>query len=196
MPMQRPNQGQQMLENKGRKSSSCSTASKHSTSDQKKNILIAGDSLLRDIKGWMMSRQSSVKVHSFRGEDTRDMHFHIQPLINKKPDKTILYISTNDLNSGLTPEEISEKVLNLTKRITDHGTECAVSSIVIKGDELWEIGKTVNSKIQRELEGFNVDFISHNIEIRHLNSSRIHLNRFGVPKLATNFINYIKERRI
>ena len=90
-----------------------------------------------------------------------------------------------------------KKVLNLTQRITDHGTECAVSSIVIRGDELWEIGKTVNSKIQRELEGFNADFISHdNIEIRHSNSSRIHLNRFGVPKLATDFINCIKEHRI
>ena len=108
-----------------------------------------------------------------------------------------VHTGTNDLNSGQTPEDISKKVLNLTKRITDHGTECVVSSIVIRGDELWEIGKTVNSKIQRELEGFNVDFISHNnIEISHLNSSRIHLNRFGVPKLTTNFINYIKERRI
>ena len=145
----------------GRKSSSFSTASKHSTSDQKKNILIAADSLLRDIKGWMMSRQGSVKFHPFSGADTSNMEFHIQPLINKKPKKIILHIGTNDLNSGLTPEEISKKALNLTKRITDHGIERAVSSVVIRGDELWEIGKTVNSKIQRELDGFNADFISH-----------------------------------
>ena len=88
----------------------------------------------------MISRQSSIKVHSFSGADISDMDFPIQPLINKKPDKIILHIGTNDLNSGLTPEEISKKVLNLTKRITDHGIECAVSSIVIRGDELWEIG--------------------------------------------------------
>ena len=95
-------------------------------------------------------------------------------LINKKPDKIILHIGTNDLNRGMTPEEISKKVLNLTKRITDHSIECAVSSTAIRGDELWEISKTANTKIQVELEGFNVDYISHdNIEIRHLNSSRM-----------------------
>ena len=56
------------------------------SSERKKRIIIAGDSIVKDIKGWLMSRQKSVKVHSFSGADTADMEHFLQPLINTKPD--------------------------------------------------------------------------------------------------------------
>ena len=62
------------------------------SSERKKRIIIAGDSIVKDIKGWLMSRQKSEKMYSFSGADTADMEHFLQPLINKKPDQIILHI--------------------------------------------------------------------------------------------------------
>ena len=35
-------------------------------------VIVAGDSMLRDINGWMMSRSNKVQVHSFSSANTSD----------------------------------------------------------------------------------------------------------------------------
>ena len=59
-------------------------------------------SIVKYIKGWLISRQKSVKVYSFSGADTADMEHFLQPLINKEPDQIILHIGTNDVSNGVT----------------------------------------------------------------------------------------------
>ena len=44
-----------------------------------------------------MSRNKSVKVHSFSGATTEDMESYLIPLINKKPDHVLLHVGTNNL---------------------------------------------------------------------------------------------------
>ena len=69
-------------------------------SERNKRIIIASDSTVKDNRGWLMSRQKSVKMYSFSKVDTEDeMKHFLQPLINKKPDKTILHIGTNDVSN-------------------------------------------------------------------------------------------------
>ena len=46
-------------------------------------VIVAGDSMLRDINGWMMSRSNKVKIHSFSGANTSDMTHFLQSLIKK-----------------------------------------------------------------------------------------------------------------
>ena len=56
-------------------------------SDEKKHkpkVIIAGDSIVKDMKGFMMSRSKLVKVHSFSGANTTDMESFLVPLLNKK----------------------------------------------------------------------------------------------------------------
>ena len=48
----------------------------------------------------MLSRTSRVKVHSFSGADTSDMHDFLKPLIKKKPSRIIVHCGTNDLASN------------------------------------------------------------------------------------------------
>ena len=59
-------------------------------------------SIVKYIKGWLISRQKSVKVYSFSGADTADMEHFLQPLINKEQDQIILHIGTNDVSNGVT----------------------------------------------------------------------------------------------
>ena len=48
-----------------------STTQNAASKPMKPRILVAGDSVVRDLKGWLMSRNKSVKVHSFSGARTR-----------------------------------------------------------------------------------------------------------------------------
>ena len=74
--------------------------------NSKRKIFIAGDSMIRDVKGWLLSRQKNVKVYSFSGGNTHDMFDFIKPLLNKNPDEIILHVGTNNLQSMLSPEQI------------------------------------------------------------------------------------------
>ena len=81
-----------------------------STSKTKSSIFIAGDSVVKDVKGWLLSRHKYVKVYSFSGADTTDMNDFIRPLLKKRPDEVILHIGTNNLASTLSPEQIVDEI--------------------------------------------------------------------------------------
>ena len=84
--------------------------------DDKPLVIVAGDSMLRDINGWKMSGSNKVKVHSFSGANTSDMTHFLQPLIKKKPDHILIHIGTNDLrDTSLIPDDIAHNVVNLVK---------------------------------------------------------------------------------
>ena len=158
-------------------------------SEKKKRIVIAGDSIVKDVKGWLMSRQKSIEVYSFSGADTEDMEHFLQPLINKKPDQIILHIGTNDVSNGVTVKQATDQLMALCEKIKAHGIKCAFSSITLRGDELWKVARAVNNSIRNKTDGSDIDYIdNNNIEARHLNRSNLHLNQ-----LAGNMINYIKN---
>ena len=62
-----------------------STTQNATSKPMKPRILVAGDSMVRDLKGWLMSRNKFVKVHSFSGATTKDMESYLIPLINRMP---------------------------------------------------------------------------------------------------------------
>ena len=156
-------------------------------------VIVAGDSLLRDIKGWLMSRSKQVKINSFPGATTSDMFDLLKPLLKKDPDHVILNIGTNDLqDTGLTPRDIVHDIVCLAKYITGQGIKCSISGIIFRDDNLWMKGQAVN-KILRESLPESIAFIDNsNIELGHLNRSGLHLNREGNGAFAYNLINHIK----
>ena len=106
----------------------------------KPKIMIAGDSILKNLHGWMLSCLKSVEVNCFPGATTADMVSFIQPLIARKPDHIILHIGTNDLVVD-SPQEIAHKIVALTKIVTDNGIGCTVSKILTRDDYLLLVGK-------------------------------------------------------
>ena len=50
---------------------------------RRKEIIIAGDSILKNLQGHKMSKTSGVKVSSFPGCTTLDMKDHIKPLLRR-----------------------------------------------------------------------------------------------------------------
>ena len=155
-------------------------------------MIIAGDSMVRDLKRWLMSRSKFVKVFSLgSGATTEDMKSCLVPLIEKKPDHIILNVGTNDL-TGATPESIFEKILGLADMIRSKGIKCSASQLIIRDDQLWHKGKRVNQILSERLPK-HISLVSNEkITVNHLNGSQVHLNRRGVKALAYNFISFMK----
>ena len=131
-----------------------------------------------------------MKVQSFSGADTSDMHDFLKPLIKKKRSRIMVHCSTNDLASNQV-ENIPMNIKDLANTITSNGIDGTVSGITLRDDSLASKASQMNSKL-RSLLGKDIDFIEHNnAEKGHLNGSRLHLNRRGTGTLAFNFIQYI-----
>ena len=48
-----------------------------------RKIAIVGDSMLKHLKGYKMSKENKVKISTFPGSTTRDMFDHIKPVIER-----------------------------------------------------------------------------------------------------------------
>ena len=79
--------------------------------------------------------------------------------------------------------------------IKSHGIQCSVSEIITRGGQLEKNVTEVNNKLKNIL-GKDIKIIEHaNIEMEHLNYSKLHLNKCGTGRLAYNFIQHIKDTR-
>ena len=83
----------------------------------------------------MLSRTSRVKVYSFSGADTSDMHDFLKPLIKKKLSRIIAHCGTNNLASKQV-QNIMMSIKDLANTITSGGIDCTVSGLMVKDDGL------------------------------------------------------------
>ena len=67
--------------------------------NRKPKITIAVDWIVKNLHGWMMSRNKCVKVSCFPGATTQDMVSYLKPLINRKPDHLLIHIGANNLST-------------------------------------------------------------------------------------------------
>ena len=161
---------------------------------QKSTVIIAGDSIVKNLNGWMMSRAKRVKVHSFSGATTTEMKHFIKPLVQRKPSEIILHVGTNDVDIH-SAEEVADNIIKLTDDIKNKGIRCTVSSLVVRADsELLKSAVIDVNNVLRDSLPQDVNFVEHsNITHYHLNNSRLHLNRRGDAALAHNIIQHIRS---
>ena len=161
---------------------------------RKSTVIIAGDSIVKNLNGWMISRAKRVKVHSFSGATTTEMKHFIKPLVQRKPSEIILHVGTNDVDIHST-EEVADNIIKLTDDIKKEGIRCTVSSLVVRADsELLKSAVIDVNNVLRDSLPQDVNFVEHsNITNYHLNNSRLHLNRRGDAALAHNFIQHIRS---
>ena len=118
----------------------------------------------------------------------------LKPILRKKPTRIILHCGTNDLGRHTTEETVNN-IKNLLNTIKSHGIQCSVSEIITRGGQLEKNVTEVNNKLKNIL-GENIEIIEHaNIEMEHLNYSRLHLNQRVTGRLAYNFIQHFKDTR-
>ena len=77
--------------------------------------VIAGDSIIQNIRGWSISKTNTVVVKPFPGATAEDMEDFIKPILRKDPENIIIHVGTNDVNSK-DPKLTAEGTVNLTRQ--------------------------------------------------------------------------------
>ena len=154
----------------------------------KQSIIIADDSIVKNIHQNKISRDKLVKeVRSFPGATTDDFQDYVKPLIREQPSYLILHVRTNNSPSE-EPESTAEKILPLKRLVNKLSprTEVIISSLITRTDrkKLHQKVKEVNNILFSN----NLNIIDNsNVKSRHLNRSKLHLNKSGDATLAHNF---------
>ena len=98
-----------------------------------------------------MSRRKTVKIHSFSGSTVQELDVFIKPLLARNLHHVILLIGTNDIpDKNMAAKTIAEKIMEIGKKIEDHGIRCTISELVTRNDvsTFNNIVKSVNMKLK------------------------------------------------
>ena len=162
---------------------------------EKKSVIILGDSMTHNIHGKKLSKEKHIVSKSFSGCTVEDMSDFVKPFLRRKPDGIILHIGTNNLSTD-EPSQLGEKIVDLARFIEheSQSTKLAVSSLIVRKDDLDRKVKNVNKTLQSFCNSNGWTFISNeNIDASCINKGGLHLNRKGVYKLASNLRNHINS---
>ena len=86
-----------------------------------KPIFVIGDSIVRHLNGWEMSKKLNanckVFVETFSGAKTTRINNYVKPSVRSSPDHFILHVRTNNLLPDKSPEEIARSIIDLATSI-------------------------------------------------------------------------------
>ena len=160
--------------------------------DTKALVIVAGDSIIKDLNGIMMSRKNNVKIHCFPGSTTEDMTDFVKPFLKKNPSHFIFHVGTNYLSCN-SPDKIVDSINSLAEIVSSKGVRCSVSDLTVRKDRLSENAIEVN-RLSKDSIGGKIGIIDNTkLNESHLSGSQLHLNRRGSVALACNMINCIKS---
>ena len=172
--------------------------SDEATQQTKREVFLAGDSILKNLQGRKMSSTAKVKISSFPGCTTVDMKDHIKPILRKNPDEIIIHVGTNSLRSCASVRGCADEIIDLASMIVkESSAEVAISGLVARSDDESLAVKVsgVNKILSQFCSQNGWGYVDHsNISAEHdLNRSGLHLNTQGTTRLAVNFIKYLRE---
>ena len=166
-----------------------------------KSVVILGDSMIKHLNGWEMSKRINSKckifVKTFSGATTTCMEDYIKPSLRMSLDHFILHTRANDLASSKTSQEISNSIINLACQLKTDLHNVSVSTIIVRGDDkkLNEKGREENAQLKELCKGKNIYLIdnSKRIKLQHLNKGKLHLNKNGSKILSNNLVGQISK---
>ena len=151
--------------------------------------MILGNSLVKDIKSWELSDESSkVVTKHFSAANMADMKSYLLP--TKSPENIVLQCGTNHLKKEDSPNEISNDITEVALLCKSDNNNVLVSGIIPRSDKLNAKAIEVNRHLKNECRKRNICFISNsNINPKYdCNKSGLHLNWKETNKLVETFL--------
>ena len=104
----------------------------------------------------------------------------------------MIHVGTNDLASNTPAEKVAESITDLASTLKSDSCSVAISSIKVRNDQRNKVAQ-VNRSLKRLCQEINFELINHENAIteRHLNGSKLHLNKRGTTILSNNFTEAI-----
>ena len=109
-------------------------------------------------------------------------------LEDTSPDHIILHHGTNDLRSNNTPDETTDKILNLAASVKTNENQVFICGLVVRNDKLNNKSTEVNELLMDKCVTRHLLLIDHkNINLNMLNRCGLHLNEYGTTRIVNNF---------
>ena len=176
--------------------------------EPRKEVVVVGDSMIKELNGFMMGRKNfRVTTHSLPGANISEMKLLTRTLCIRKPQTLVIHVGTNDLypKSGretetiqrtpLSEEEVASGISDMVNQLKNEfpGMNIIVSKLIIRDDHGQE-GKTKVKNVNALLSETGIPLISHNnIQVKHLNGSKLHLERQGNIQMSKNIVNFLQN---
>ena len=97
----------------------------------KKNIVVIGDSIIKNVDAMNVSRGDSVEIRPHHGASMEDLIDRTKPSIRKNPDIVVIHTGTNDLQNNGNIVKKAEKLVSAVKDVDkDNSIKIAFSSII------------------------------------------------------------------
>ena len=111
-----------------------------SSSNGRRSIAILGDSMIKDIKHWELTKacpNDKIYVKAFPGADIADMEHYVNPTMKRDPDVVIIHCGTNSLRNDDSAEQIASDITELAEKMRNESNEVLVSSLICRGEQRW-----------------------------------------------------------
>ena len=172
-----------------------------STYNQKEKVFILGDSMVKNVNGFLLTRNLNhkclVKIWSFPGPKVRCLHDYAKSIMrNFNPNQIILHVGTNDLNSEKTSSQIANSIIDLRNSLKTDNIDITTSLIAPRADNLNNKANEVNNRLVNMCNQRNIRFTNHSDDIqleRHVNDSKVCLNWYGTMIFVKNFTKFLSD---
>ena len=163
-----------------------------------KRVYVLGDSIIKHVKGHTISSSldnCKVYVKDFPEARVRCMQDYVRPTLRENPAHIIIHIGTDDLASNTPSEKVAESIIDLASPLKSDSCSVAITSITVRNDKHQNKVVQVNQSLKSLCQENNFELINHENTIteRHLNGSKLHLNKRGTTILSNNFTEAISN---
>ena len=156
------------------------------------------DSIIKHVKSYSLSKSlDSYKVYvkDFPGARVKCMQGYVRPTIRQNPDHIILHAGMKELTTNIPTEKVTESTIDLASPLKSNSCSVAISSITVRNDRHRKKVAQVNRHLKTLCIERNFELISHEnvITEKHLNVSKLHLNKRGTAILSKTFTEAISN---
>ena len=165
-------------------------------------MFILGDSIIKNLNGYLLTKKlrkrELIKVRLFTGAKPSCKYDHVKPTIQEfNPNHIILHVGTNELKSFKRVSQISKSVIDLVLSLKSETNTVMISQIAPRKDNLNNKVQEVNSRHINMCGERDITFVDHTDTIdieRHLNESKVHLNKSGTIEFAKIFCEFLLQQ--
>ena len=150
-----------------------------------------GDSIVKHIRGYELSRKEKnykVYVKSFLGAKVMCMEDYLKSTLREMPTHIILHVGTNEVPTKKAPYQITENIVKLAIKLK-RNSDVSISDISVRNDQYQKKAAGLNWELEKSIAEKKIKFFDHGktISVRHLNASKLHLNKRGTLVLSYVF---------
>ena len=151
-----------------------------------------GGSNVKHVRGYKLLRKvENCKVYfkNFSCAKVMCMEDYVKPTLREMPTHIIFHVGTNDVPTKKASEQIAKNVISLAIKL-NRNCDVSISEITGRNDQYQKKAADVNRELKEKCHLKKLQFLDHGntITVRHLNASKLHLNKRSTQMLYSGYL--------